>query len=158
MVGITPAKRPKNRSLLVRLPNSGEGATLNNLGERARVQGRAEEAARYYEQALAIRREVGNRRGEGITLNNLGLLASDLGRPEEAARYYEQALAIVEDIGAVDIARTVRENLEGVRVPPPPAEPSDAAPQPQETALAAEPPPPVAAVLLKRRHWRPFGR
>jgi len=103
VVGITPAKRPKNRSLLVRLPNSGEG----------------------------------------ITLNNLGLLASDLGRPEEVARYYEQALAIVEDIGAVDLARTVRENLEGVRVPPPPAEPSDAAPQPQETALAAEPPPPV---------------
>ncbi len=93
---------------------AGEGTTLNNLGELAADQGRAEEAARYYEQALAIRREVGDRAGEGATLNNLGALADDQGRAEEAARYYEQALAIRREVGDRAGEGTTLNNLGGL--------------------------------------------
>jgi tetratricopeptide (TPR) repeat protein len=78
---------------------AGEGTTLHNLGLLADNQGRSEEAARYYEQALVIRREVGDRLGEGTTLSNLGSLARSQGRSEEAARYYQQALGITREVG-----------------------------------------------------------
>ena len=68
-------------------------------GERHRKgERRDEEAARYYEQALVIRREVGDRAGEGTTLGNLGMLAVSLGHVEEAIRYFEQALVIFTEI------------------------------------------------------------
>ncbi len=50
-------------------------------------------------QALAISREIGDRRGGGADLCNLGLAYSDLGQLEKAIGYYEQALAIAREIG-----------------------------------------------------------
>ncbi len=76
-----------------------EGVTLNNLGELARNRGRSEEAARYYEQALAIFREVGDRVREGLTLNGLGALAYSQGSYQEATRYFEQALVVSREVG-----------------------------------------------------------
>jgi tetratricopeptide (TPR) repeat protein len=73
---------------------SGEGTTLNNLGELARRLGHPEQAKHYYEQALVIAREVDNRSSEGATLNNLGSLAKLLGQPEQAQRYFEESLII----------------------------------------------------------------
>src|SRR6185437_7426015 len=85
--------------------------TLNNLGALVYGLGQPEEARSYYEQALAIHREVGNRAMEGTTLNNLGTLAHSLGQPEQARAYFDQALAIFQEIGAVDNARVVADNL-----------------------------------------------
>ncbi len=77
---------------------------LGTFGWRLRRQARSAEALpllqralAIWEQALVIRREVGDRAGEETTLNNLGSLAEDLGRKEEAAHYFEQALAIREE-------------------------------------------------------------
>ena len=50
-----------------------------------RPWGAAEQAIEYYEQALAISREIGDRRGEGIHLNNLGE-AQMQGRPARSCR------------------------------------------------------------------------
>jgi tetratricopeptide (TPR) repeat protein len=61
--------------------------------------GKKEEALKYYEQALAIGREVGDRGMEGTTLNNLGAVNNALGKKEEALKYYEQALAIRREVG-----------------------------------------------------------
>jgi tetratricopeptide (TPR) repeat protein len=69
------------------------------LGLLARNLGQPDEARRYYEQALAIAREVGNRGSEGSTLNSLGLLARNLGQPDEARRYFEQAVGILHEVG-----------------------------------------------------------
>jgi tetratricopeptide (TPR) repeat protein len=91
---------------------TGEGNTLNNLGALVREQHQLKNAARYFEQALVVRREVGDREGEAGTLTNMGALARVQGHPEAAARYYEQALAICEEIGAVDLASTVRGNMD----------------------------------------------
>ncbi len=51
------------------------------------------------EQALAISREIGDRRGEGDHLGNLGLAYADLGETRKAIDYHEQALAISREIG-----------------------------------------------------------
>ena len=49
-----------------------EGISLNNLGSCYSVLGQTARAIDYHEQALAINREVSDRRGEGIGLGNLG--------------------------------------------------------------------------------------
>jgi tetratricopeptide (TPR) repeat protein len=47
-----------------------------------------------YQQALAIRRELKERKGEGATRNDVGGVIRQLGKPEEALRIYQQALEI----------------------------------------------------------------
>jgi tetratricopeptide (TPR) repeat protein len=60
--------------------------------------GQQQHALEYYEQALAILREVRDRSGEGTTLNNLGGVYDDLGQKQHALEYYEQALAIRREV------------------------------------------------------------
>ncbi len=72
------------------------------LGTVANVHYRlaeVEKATGYYEQALVISREIGDRRGEGNRLGNLGLAYADLGEVGKAIDYYEQALVISREIG-----------------------------------------------------------
>ena len=56
-------------------------------------------AIEYHEQALAISREIGDRRGEGNDLGNLGNAYKNLGEVRRAIGYYEQALVIAREIG-----------------------------------------------------------
>jgi len=51
------------------------------------------------QQALSIRREVGDHRGEASTLNNLGITYSNLGQYEEAVAYFKQALPSRREVG-----------------------------------------------------------
>ncbi len=69
------------------------------LGAVYDALGKKQEALSYYEQALAIRREVGNRGGEGTTLHNLGMVYNALGKKQEALSYFERALAIWREVG-----------------------------------------------------------
>ncbi len=78
---------------------AGEGATLNNLGLLAYDQGHLEEAARYYEQALAIVREVGDRAGEATTLHNIASVEEALGQLDDAERHYRESLAVYTELG-----------------------------------------------------------
>jgi tetratricopeptide (TPR) repeat protein len=73
---------------------SGEGRTLNNLGQLAMNLGRIEQASYILNQALTIQREVGNRMGEGMVLHNLGLLAYLQGQMKEAKARFNEALFI----------------------------------------------------------------
>ena len=58
---------------------------VSDLGQNAR-------AIEYLEQALAIRREVGDRRGESGDLGSLANRYSEIGQNTRAVEYYEQAL------------------------------------------------------------------
>jgi len=53
--------------------NGGEGAALGNLGSAYYDLGEARKAIEFYEQALVIYREIGDRRGEALGSWNLGL-------------------------------------------------------------------------------------
>ncbi len=72
--------------------NSGSLANAySDLGEKRK-------ALEYYEQALQIHREVGNRVSEGIVLGSKGLTKFKLGEKEEGIRLVEQALEIARQV------------------------------------------------------------
>jgi tetratricopeptide (TPR) repeat protein len=74
-------------------------ASLGRLGDAYRVMARYQQSVAYLEQALAIAREIGDRRSQGRHLANLGLSYSNLGRYQQAVTYLEQALAIAREFG-----------------------------------------------------------
>ncbi len=77
----------------------GEATTLTNIGCVYDSLGEKQEALKYYNQALPIRRAVGDRRGEAVTLNNIGLVYSSLGEKQEALKYLNQSLPIFRAVG-----------------------------------------------------------
>ncbi|MGC9515940.1 tetratricopeptide repeat protein, partial [Methanocrinis sp.] len=64
----------------------------------------------FYEKALAISREIGDKRGEGNDLFNMGLSLRALGQNEKAVSFARSALAIFEEIESPS-AETVRKTL-----------------------------------------------
>jgi tetratricopeptide (TPR) repeat protein len=72
---------------------------LAELGTIHFFTGETRKAIDYHEQALAIAREIGDRRGEGADLGNLGNAYAALGETRKAIDYYEQALTIYREIG-----------------------------------------------------------
>jgi tetratricopeptide (TPR) repeat protein len=88
-----------------------EGGALYNLAMLTSATGHPHDALRLDEQALRIRREVGNRAGEGATLNNLGLLSDALGQKQQALAYYQQALRIQREVGDSAEEGTTLNNL-----------------------------------------------
>jgi tetratricopeptide (TPR) repeat protein len=72
---------------------------MNNLAIMYQQTGRVYQALRLNEQALPIRREVGDRAGEATTLNNLGGVYDALGQKARALEYYQQALPITREVG-----------------------------------------------------------
>ncbi|KPQ32735.1 MAG: hypothetical protein HLUCCO16_19630 [Phormidium sp. OSCR] len=68
------------------------GNVYNSLGQYER-------AIDFYEQSLAITREIGDRAGEGNALSNLGNVYNSLGQYERAIDFYEQSLTIAREIG-----------------------------------------------------------
>jgi tetratricopeptide (TPR) repeat protein len=74
-----------------------EGNALGNLGNACAALGEAQRAIAFYEQALAISREIGDRRGEGNHLANMGRLYEDTD-PARAGALWVEALRIYEAI------------------------------------------------------------
>jgi tetratricopeptide (TPR) repeat protein len=70
-----------------------------------------DEALTCYATALAVVREVGNRRFEGVVLGNLGGLHLDLGRIEEARSCLESALVIHREMGSRNAGGIVLRSL-----------------------------------------------
>ncbi|KAL9986579.1 hypothetical protein ACROYT_G000747, partial [Oculina patagonica] len=56
--------------------------------------GKYDEAIKCHERALAVKKQIGDRRGEGGTYCNLGTVYQSLGDYGKAKEYHEQALAI----------------------------------------------------------------
>jgi CHAT domain-containing protein/Tfp pilus assembly protein PilF len=88
-----------------------EATTLNNIGAVYDGIGKPEEALKYYNQALPIRREVGDLGGEATTLNNIGGVYYGIGKPEEALKYFNQALPISLAVGDLGGEATTFNNI-----------------------------------------------
>jgi CHAT domain-containing protein len=65
----------------------------------------------FYQQALAIKKEVGDRSGEGTTLNNIGGGYKSLGQYPKALEFYQQALAIKKEVGDRAVEGTTLNNI-----------------------------------------------
>jgi tetratricopeptide (TPR) repeat protein len=72
---------------------------LNELGLAYYELGESRRAIEFYEQALGIYREIGDRQGEGSTLGNLGLTYVALSEQRRAIESFEQHLAIANEVG-----------------------------------------------------------
>ena len=74
----------------------GTAFALNRLGNLAGATGQHELGREWLEEALALRRELGDRRGVGMTLGNLGVLAARAGDLERGRSIIGEALALFE--------------------------------------------------------------
>jgi tetratricopeptide (TPR) repeat protein len=73
--------------------------------------GDKKQALDFYQQALPILRDVGNRSVEATTLNNIGLVYRSLGDKQQALDHFEQALPISRDVGDRDGEATMLFNM-----------------------------------------------
>ncbi len=83
---------------------------MGNLGNAYADLGEPRRAIEYYEQHLAIAREIGDRRGEGNALFNMSLSLDQLGERAQAVAGAEAALQIYEQIESPH-AKKVRAQL-----------------------------------------------
>ena len=81
------------------VPPPVRAAALNAAGNLARDQDDHAQAAAFHEQALAIRRSLGDVRGVGSSLNNLGVLARDRGDAERTLELCLEALTLFRQVG-----------------------------------------------------------
>ena len=65
---------------------------FGDLGLTYQQLGYVRKAIEYYEKALKISREIGDRRGEGNNFGNLGNAYSHLGKPRKAIEFLKQSL------------------------------------------------------------------
>jgi CHAT domain-containing protein/tetratricopeptide (TPR) repeat protein len=72
---------------------------LGNLGVAYNFLGQYPKAIEFYQQSLAIAREIGNRYGEASSLNNLGDTYNSLGQYSKAIEFNQQSLTIFRQIG-----------------------------------------------------------
>ncbi|MGB3517256.1 MAG: tetratricopeptide repeat protein, partial [Elainellaceae cyanobacterium] len=72
---------------------------LLSLGNAHHALSQYAKAIEYYEQNLAIAREIGDRRGEGNALGGLGNAYDGLSQYAKAIEYHEQRLAIAREVG-----------------------------------------------------------
>jgi tetratricopeptide (TPR) repeat protein len=77
-----------------------ESLALNNMAGVYHATGQPKRALELYEQALLLRREVGDRAGEAATLGNMAtLLYQDLHRSQDAIVAMQQAIAVLDETG-----------------------------------------------------------
>lgn len=72
---------------------------LNNIGVIYGNLSQHDKALTYYQKALPIRKQVGDRHGEAITLSSMGAEYNDLKQYKKALELFQQALAIRKQIG-----------------------------------------------------------
>ena len=85
--------------------------TLNNIGTAYSALGDGLRALDYFQKALPILREVGNRGVEATVLSNIGTAYSALGDGLRALDYFQKALPILREVGNRGVEATVLSNI-----------------------------------------------
>ena len=74
-------------------------SVLNNLGVITRYQGDFVTAQTFYEEALSLYRELGDKWATTMVLSNLGIVAQERGDFEQARRMHTESLARRRELG-----------------------------------------------------------
>ena len=91
---------------------SGQAYVLNSWGATYRELGSdLSKGFEKYEEAIALRRSIGDRWGEAQLRNNIGLLHSRLGQDNEAVDHLQLALSLWRDLGARDQEMNTLNNI-----------------------------------------------
>ena len=78
----------------------GEAATLDALGRTYADEGQGREALKYFEKALPVFQQSGERAGEALVLNDMGPAYAEIGQKQKALQSLNQALGIWREIGS----------------------------------------------------------
>ncbi len=115
-VGLTtlPTRLPQPAQAQTTQAQSAEAERLYRTGVQQLNAGQWPAALATFQQALALRRQLGDPAGEATTLNNIGLVYSNLGQYAEALSFYQQALAIHQRLGNRSSEGSTLNNLGGV--------------------------------------------
>ncbi|MGD1807825.1 CHAT domain-containing protein, partial [Dapis sp. BLCC M126] len=89
--------------------------TLNNIGYIYNSLGEKQLAINYYNQALPILQQVGDKGVEATTINNIGYVYHDLGEKQLALNYYNQALPLRRQVGDWSGEATTLNNIAWVK-------------------------------------------
>jgi DNA-binding SARP family transcriptional activator/Tfp pilus assembly protein PilF len=90
---------------------AAEADALSGLGIVESRQGHNQQAASYFQQALALFRETGDRAGQARAHTNLGMVDFLLSRYQQAAGHHQQALALFRETGDGDGEACARTNF-----------------------------------------------
>ncbi|MGE0545042.1 MAG: tetratricopeptide repeat protein [Dehalococcoidia bacterium] len=80
-------------------PTSARAKALNGAGNLAHKRGEFERAEAWYEEALSLWRELGDRRNVAVALHNLGVSALKRRDFERAEALHSESLAIARELG-----------------------------------------------------------
>jgi len=94
-----PAKTASTSSFLATASINGEASTLDNMGRAWSDMGDGLQALEYFNQALPIYRNLGERNGEALLLNDMGPAYAALGQKQKALDVYNQAIALWRELG-----------------------------------------------------------
>ncbi|AUT00313.1 hypothetical protein CLI64_07900 [Nostoc sp. CENA543] len=99
--------------VLAQAPQNPQAAAANlyQQGEKQIQTSQYREALQSFQRALAIYREIKNRRGEALTLNYIAIVNRTLGDNIQALNFYKQALSIFREIGDSLNEGTVLNNI-----------------------------------------------
>ena len=106
-----PSFKTSSPTPMLTSTSTSEFSILLERGTEASNKGWYLEALNYYQQALVIARETGDRAGEGTTLNNTGAVYHSQGRYEQALENLQQALVIAREIGDLRLEKVTLDNM-----------------------------------------------
>jgi tetratricopeptide (TPR) repeat protein len=87
-------------TLAIQLDNLEEkAAILQAIGVAYKRLNQQDEALRNYQESLAIKRRIGDKRGMAVSLNNIAQIQDVLGESEPALKSYQEALQLRREIG-----------------------------------------------------------
>ena len=90
----------KAYNLGIQLENEeAKGNVLNAIGVAYKRLRKQDEALRYYQQSLDIKRRIADKRGIAVTLGEMAQIYESLGKTDVALASYQEALQLQRDIG-----------------------------------------------------------
>ena len=91
-----------------------QGIALYNLGQASLIASRPQEALDHFGRALALYRDLGDKRGEGMALDSVGVATARLDDNAQAIRMLNQSIEALKAVGDVREESVALENAANV--------------------------------------------